>query len=245
MKLLDRFDNIQIKVQKAAQCVNRNPKDVKLVAVSKFHPIEEITPLIESGHYIFGESRVQELQEKQPLLPNDVEWHLIGHLQRNKVKYIVRMPNCKLIHSVDSLRLIEEIQCQCELNDRQEMDILIQVNVANDDAKFGVSAIEAIELIREAMRYDRVKIKGLMTIVPEVDKPEEVRGYFKKLRELLHQIQDAQIPGLELTELSMGLTGDFEVAIEEGATMVRIGSAIFGSRNYKKIDKYNCKEDIK
>ncbi|MCK4259111.1 MAG: YggS family pyridoxal phosphate-dependent enzyme [Halanaerobiales bacterium] len=232
VNVIERLAEVQSRIQKSAERVNRNLEEITLISVSKFHPIEEIEPLIETGNYVFGESRVQELQEKQPLLPNNVEWHLIGHLQRNKVKYVVRMPNCKCIHSVDSIRLIEEIQRQCELNDREEMDILIQVNIANDDAKFGISPQEVLNLIREVSKFDRVKVRGLMTIVLEVDDPEDVRIYFRKLKELRDQIKAAEISGIEMTELSMGMTGDFEIAIEEGATMVRIGSAIFGARNY-------------
>ncbi len=231
MNLLERLIDVQKRVGEAAARARRDPDEVQLIPVSKFHPLEEIQMLMTAGITDFGENRVQELLEKQSVLSGaEVNWHLIGHLQRNKVKYVVRMPNLKLIHSVDSFRLAEEIQKRCETEER-EMDILIQVNVANDDAKFGVPARTTVELIRRIFVFDRVKVKGLMTIVPEVDDPEEVRPYFRKLKELSMEIQTT-IPGVEMTELSMGMTNDFEIAIEEGATMVRVGSAIFGSRNY-------------
>ncbi|AZR73022.1 YggS family pyridoxal phosphate enzyme [Anoxybacter fermentans] len=229
MGLLERLADVQRRIRLAAERVNRNPEEIKLIPVSKYHSIEKIQTLLKAGIYDFGESRVQELREKQSQLPKDVNWHLIGHLQRNKVKYVVRMPNCKLIHSVDNLRLVQEIQRRCELEDTT-MDILVQVNVANDDAKFGILSGEALEFVKKVAEFDRVKVKGLMTIVPEVDDPEEVRPYFRRLKELSEEIRKAAIPGVEMAELSMGMTNDFEVAIEEGATMVRIGSAIFGPR---------------
>lgn len=232
MSLVKQYNDIQKRIQSAAERVGRNPEDVKLIPVSKYNPVESIQTLVDVGVKDFGESRVQELTEKQPQLSEEINWHLIGHLQRNKVKYIVRMPNCKLIHSVDSFRLAEEIQQRCEVEERDQVDILVQVNVANDDDKFGLPASKALDVIREIARLERVKIKGLMTIVFEVDEPEEVRPYFRKLRELADTIRGAGISGVEMKELSMGMTNDFEVAIEEGATMVRVGSAIFGARNY-------------
>lgn len=232
LSLVKQLNDIQERIQRTAERVDRNPEDVKLIPVSKYNPIESIQTLIDAGVKDFGESRVQELIEKQSQLSEEVNWHLIGHLQRNKVKYIVRMPNCKLIHSVDSFKLAEEIHRRCEVEERDQIDILVQVNVANDDDKFGLPASKALEMIQEIARLDRVKIKGLMTIVFAVDDAEEVRPYFRKLKELADTIKEAVIPGVEMKELSMGMTNDFEVAIEEGATMIRVGSAIFGERNY-------------
>lgn len=232
--LIEQYQEVLERVRQAAIKANRHPDEVKLVPVSKFNPVEKIETLLEIGVAAFAESKVQELQEKQPVLPPHVEWHLIGHLQRNKVKYVVRMPNCRLIHSVDSFRLAEEIQRQCEKEERV-MEILIQVNVANDDAKFGVPVGEALAMVKDIATLERVKVKGLMTIVPEADDPEETRPHFRRLRQLAEEIRTVGIPGVEMQELSMGMTGDFPVAIEEGATLVRVGSAIFGARDYENI----------
>lgn len=231
MEIVERLAAVQAEIHLVAKKAHRDPREVHLIPVSKFNPVESIETIFKAGICAFAENKVQELMEKQPQLPLEIEWHLIGHLQRNKVKYIVRMPNCRWVHSVDSLKLAEEIQRLCVAEDR-EMNILIQVNVAEDQAKFGVSIEDTLALVKSIATLDRVKVKGLMTIVPEVDDPEQSRPHFRRLRELAEEIDAAGIPGVEMCELSMGMTGDFAVAIEEGATMVRIGSAIFGARNY-------------
>lgn len=231
MEIVDRLAAVQEQIRLAAERAHRDPQEIRLIPVSKFNPVESIQAVFDAGITAFAENKVQELMEKQPQLPVEIEWHLIGHLQRNKVKYIVRMPNCRWIHAVDSLRLAEEIQRLCVAEDR-EMNILIQVNVAEDEAKFGASVFETLTLVKAIAVLDRVHVKGLMTIVPEVDDPELSRPHFRRLRELAREIEAENIPGVEMRELSMGMTGDFRVAIEEGATMVRIGSAIFGARDY-------------
>lgn len=230
MNLVERLRIVQKRIENAALKANRDPKEVKLIPVSKYHPIEAIQTLAEIGIKDFAENKVQELIEKQSTLSSKINWHFIGHLQRNKVKYLIRMPNIRLIHSVDSLRLAEEIQKRCEIEDR-EMNILIQLNVADDQAKFGVSDNQLFELIQQISCFERVKIKGLMTILPEID-PNKTRPYFRKLKELALEIENMGLAGVEMAELSMGMTNDFEIAIEEGATLIRIGSAIFGARNY-------------
>ena len=232
MNICERLAAIQERIQLAATRVNRNPVEVKLLPVSKFNPIESIEAVMAAGISDFAESKVQELMDKQSKMPLTVNWHLIGHLQRNKVKYVVRMLNCRMIHSVDSVQLAREIERHCATLERT-MDILIQVNVANDDAKFGVTLAEVFPLLQEVAELPHIRIKGLMTIVPEEDNPEKCRPYFRRLRELAKEIEQLRIPGVEMSELSMGMTGDFEVAIEEGATIVRIGSAIFGARSYQ------------
>lgn len=231
MNMRENLFGIQERIRQAALRVNRNPGEIKLVPVSKFNPIEKIQELVDVGVSDFAENKVQELMDKQAQMTERINWHLIGHLQRNKVKYIVRMPNCRMIHSVESLRLAEEIERNCAEVGRT-MDILLQVNVANDDAKFGLSVDETMHMAKKVSLLPHLKLKGLMTILPEEDHPEKCRPYFQRLRELALEIAAAEIAGVEMVELSMGMTGDFEVAIEEGATLVRIGSAIFGARNY-------------
>ena len=231
---LTRLENVKERMEQAANRAGRDVEDVKLIPVSKYHSIDKIKELMEIGIYTFGESRAQELRDKQEILSEEINWHFIGHLQRNKVKYIIRMPNCEYIHSLDSMRLAKKIQHRCELEET-EIKVLVQVNVANDDDKFGILARNALEYIEKvAKKFDRIKIKGLMTILPHFDDPEDCRPYFRKLKELSQQIGEANIPGVEMKELSMGMTNDFEVAIEEGATMIRVGSGIFGPRNYDK-----------
>lgn len=231
MEIAEQLAAVQKQICLAAERAHRHPEEIRLIPVSKFHPVESIQAVMDAGIYAFAENKVQELMEKQPQLPLDLEWHLIGHLQRNKVKYVVRMPNCRWVHSVDTLPLAQEIQRLCTAAGR-EMNVLIQVNVAEDEAKFGVSSPEALTLIKAIAALDRVKVKGLMTIVPEADDPELSRPHFRRLRELAEEIAAERIPGVEMCELSMGMTGDFAVAIEEGATIVRVGSAIFGQRDY-------------
>lgn len=179
----------------------------------------------------FGENKVQELTEKYEALPKDIHWHMIGHLQRNKVKYIV--DKACLIHSVDSLRLAEEISQQA-MKKQVEADILVEVNIAQEDSKFGISKEEAITLVEDIAKLPGVHVKGLMTIAPFVEDPEENRLYFRKMKELSVDIAEKNIDNVSMDILSMGMTGDYMVAIEEGATMVRVGTGIFGERDYNK-----------
>lgn len=220
---------VEEKMRAACEKANRNIDEVKLIAVSKTKPVEDIEEAYDYGIRDYGENKVQELDEKFPVLPKDINWHLIGHLQRNKVKYIV--DKVRLIHSVDSVRLAEQINIEAEKKD-VDVDILVQVNIANEDTKFGLMEDDTIDTIKQISLLPRVHIKGLMTIAPYTDNPEDNRGYFRGMKELSEKINSLNINGVEMRELSMGMTGDYEVAIEEGATLVRVGTGIFGNRNY-------------
>lgn len=229
--LQENMKNIEERIQAACSKAGRERHEVTLVNVSKTNPIEVLKTGYNLGMRVFGENKVQELREKIPALPEDISWHMIGHLQRNKIKYIIGGVHC--IHSVDSYRLAEAIQQEAVKNDRH-MDILVQVNVVGETTKFGLDLQEVTRLVREISSLDRVHIKGLMTIAPFVENPEDNRMVFKAMKELSVDINQQNIDNVSMNELSMGMTNDFEVAIEEGATMIRIGTALFGARNYQK-----------
>ena len=212
------------KIKLAAERVGRKEESVKLVAVTKTVDVSKIKEAMAAGIKIIGENRVQEAREKFKDIGKEVEWHLIGHLQTNKVKYIFDI--FSLIHSVDSLPLSEEIQRRAE-NKGLETDILIEVNLSGEKTKFGILPEKAINFVKDISRFKNINIMGLMTIPPFSESPEDSRKYFKMLRMLR---DDIQREGIEMKELSMGMSNDFEVAVEEGATMVRIGTAIFGER---------------
>ena len=218
-------DNIEAACLKA----NRSPGDVTLIAVSKTKPVSMLMEAYEAGARDFGENKVQELVDKAPLLPGDIRWHMIGHLQRNKVKYII--DKVAMIHSVDSLRLAEEIDKEAKKHGLT-MDILIEVNVANEENKFGVSVEEAPALVAEIAKLSAVNIRGLMTVAPFTENSEDNRTYFQKLKQLSVDIEQKNIDNVNMSMLSMGMTGDYTVAIEEGATYVRVGTGIFGERVY-------------
>lgn len=229
MDVKENYKAVEEKVQKACQKAGRDRSEVTLIAVSKTKPaglIEELLPL---GVKDFGENKVQELTSKYEELPKDLHWHLIGHLQRNKVKYII--DKACLIHSVDSLRLAETIHHEAEKKGLV-MPVLIEVNVAREESKFGVSVEETLPLIQEVAKLQNIAIKGLMTIAPYVEDPEDNREIFRKLKNLSVDIKGENMNNVTMDVLSMGMTGDYEVAIEEGATLVRVGTGIFGERNY-------------
>lgn len=257
----DNYAEVDARVRAACERAGRDRSEVTLIAVSKTKPLEQVCDLIAAGVRDFGENKVQELAGKQDVLAgrkkvsedahvpageadafdvpaetaSAVRWHLIGHLQRNKVKYIVG--RAALIHSVDSLRLAQEIEkeavkLEAASGAPAEIPVLIEVNIGNEESKTGVPCAEAAELVRQAAALPHVKVRGLMCIAPFVDDPEENRGHFARMRALRDEIAAEKIPGVEMKELSMGMTGDFEVAVEEGATMIRVGTAIFGARNY-------------
>jgi len=215
----------------AASCrAGRDPGEVRLVAVSKVKPAELIEEAWQSGQQLFGESYVQEFRDKEPLVRAAVVWHFIGGLQTNKVKYL--RGKVAMIHSVDRLALAEEIDRQWgKINGCVE--ILLQVNVGDEESKSGCAPEELADLAAAVAHLEHVRIRGLMCLPPFSDDPEAVRPYFRQLRELAGQVSALQIPGVEMRELSMGMSGDFEVAVEEGATRVRIGTAIFGERSGK------------
>ena len=233
----ENLQQIERRIQAACDRSGRAREEVLLIAVSKTKPASMVREAMEAGIRDFGENKVQELCGKAEEIsgPADLpaagtlNWHLIGHLQRNKVKYVV--DRACLIHSVDSLRLAEEIQKEAEKKDCQA-DILIEVNIGDEESKSGVAKEEAISLVKAVAPLSRVHIKGLMAVAPIVAEPDESRPYFREMARLREEIRSMGLPGVEMKELSMGMTGDFEVAIEEGATMVRVGTAIFGGRNY-------------
>ena len=223
-----RLEHIKERIRRACESCNRDADSVHLVAVSKTIPAGTVKEAIESGVTILGENYVQEAREKfNALAQYPVSWHFIGHLQSNKAKYAVRLFD--LIHSVDSLKLARELDKQAKKVDKIQK-ILVQVNISGEDTKSGISADETPRLISEISRLENLSIRGLMTMPPYFYQPEKVKPFFAALRELRDQIKAQALPNVSLEELSMGMTGDFEVAIEEGATLVRIGTAIFGER---------------
>lgn len=227
--IAEHLQDVQKEIQKACERSRRNPGDVTLIAVSKTKPIALIQEAIDAGQVIFGENKVQELCSKYKTLPEHLQWHMIGHLQRNKVKYIA--DKVALIHSVDSLRLAQTIDQEGQKIHRI-IPILIEVNVAQEESKFGVSVEDTLPLIQEISQLPYVQIRGLMTIAPYVENPEENRPVFCKLRQLSVDIKEKNMNNVYMDILSMGMTNDYQVAVEEGATMVRVGTGIFGERNY-------------
>ena len=228
MELKQRLEDIRERIRRAAESCNRDPDSIRLVAVSKTVPAETVKEAIEAGATILGENYVQEAREKfDALVLYPVSWHFIGHLQSNKAKYAVRLFD--LIHTVDSLKLARALDKEAKKVDKIQ-PILVQVNISGEDTKSGISAAVAPELISQISQSENLAVKGLMTMPPYFYQPEKVRPYFAALRELRDQIKKQSLPNVSLDELSMGMTGDFEVAIAEGATIVRIGTAIFGER---------------
>lgn len=219
-------------IDNACQKSGRKRETVALIAVSKTKPLSMLQDAYEAGARDFGENKVQELTEKIPKMPSDVRWHMIGHLQRNKVKYIV--DKVYMIHSVDSLRLAEEISREA-LKKNVTVKILIEVNVAGEESKFGAAVSETAALAESIARLPAVQIEGLMTIAPFVENPEENRVYFQKLRQLSVDIAHRNIDNVNMNVLSMGMTGDYSVAVEEGATCVRVGTGIFGERKMEEV----------
>lgn len=227
--LVNNYNHVLNQVNAACEKVNRNKDEVTLIAVSKTKPSSDIQELYDYGVRDFGENKVQELTSKYEELPKDIRWHLIGHLQTNKVKYIV--DKVYMIHSVDSVKLAREIEKEAAKKN-VNVNILVQVNVANEDTKFGLDNSEVIKIVEEIATLPHLRIKGLMTIAPFVDDGEENRKYFNELKELSVDIKAKNIDNVCMDMLSMGMSGDFETAIEEGATHVRVGTSIFGVRNY-------------
>ena len=227
----ENYREVDRKVCEACARAGRDRSEVTLIAVSKTKPVEMIREAMEAGANVFGENKVQELCDKYEQLPKNLHWHLIGHLQRNKVKYIVGKTD--LIHSVDSLRLAEEISREA-VKKQVEVNILIEVNVAQEESKFGTTTEETEKLVRDISFLPGVHIKGLMTIAPFVEDPEENRIYFRKLRQLAVDIGNKNIDNVSMSILSMGMTGDYTVAVQEGSAIVRVGTGIFGERDYSK-----------
>ena len=225
----DQFHEIQKRVAAACLRSGREPGEVTLIAVSKTKPVEDLKEAYEAGARDFGENKVQDLLDRIETMPSDINWHMIGHLQSNKVKYIIG--KTALIHSVDSLHLakvIEQESAKRECSTR----ILMEINIAGEESKFGVSPEEAVHLAMEIDKFPHIQLCGLMTVAPFTQDPEENRKYFCKMRKLLIDIVSKTPHNSNMGVLSMGMTGDYEVAIEEGATCIRVGTGIFGSRTY-------------
>ena len=216
-------------MEEACRVSGRNPEEVSLIAVSKTKPVSMLQEAYDAGCRDFGENKVQEIMDKIDRLPSDIRWHMIGHLQTNKVKYIVG--KVFLIHSVDSLHLAEAISKEA-VKQNTTVNILIEVNVAKEDNKYGAMAEDTVSLVEKIALLPGICVKGLMTIAPYVENPQENRQYFVKLRQLAVDIKSKNIDNVHMDILSMGMTGDYMVAIEEGATYVRVGTGIFGERQY-------------
>lgn len=227
----ENLSKVEENIRQACERGNRQEDSVTLIAVSKTKPIEMVKEAYDYGIRQFGENKAQEMKEKYEALPKDIQWHFIGHLQTNKVKYVVG--RASLIHSVDSLHLAQAIEKESEKKGVIS-HVLIEVNVAQEKSKFGLKTEETLELVKQVAALKHIKIEGLMTIAPFVPDPEENREVFRKLCELSVDISSKNIDNVSMSVLSMGMTNDYQVAIEEGATYVRVGTGIFGERNYSK-----------
>ncbi|HHX60730.1 MAG TPA: YggS family pyridoxal phosphate-dependent enzyme [Epulopiscium sp.] len=225
------IETIKEEIKKAAISSGRNPEEVMLIAVTKTRTTDEMKTVEELGLINFGENRVQELEKKYHAFGDHINWHIIGHLQRNKVKYIIH--KVKLIHSVDSLKLATAIDTEAA-KENKIIHILLQVNIANEDTKFGLTVAEVIPLLKEIALLKNIKVQGLMTIAPYTEDPEENRKYFRGLKNLSVDINSQKIDNIYIKELSMGMTNDYIVAVEEGSTMIRVGTGIFGNRDYNR-----------
>ena len=225
--IAENLAQVHKNIEDAARSAGRDPAEITLIDVSKTKPVSMLMEAYDAGERVFGENKVQEIMDKYDQMPQDVSWHMIGHLQRNKVKYIVG--KVSMIHSVDSLRLAEAIEQEAAKIDTV-VPVLLEVNVAEEESKFGLSVEEVIPLAEQIASFSHVRVCGLMTIAPYVTDPEENRPIFRQLKKLSVDIAAKNINNVTMNVLSMGMTGDYTVAVEEGATMVRVGTGIFGSR---------------
>ena len=227
--LKEQLMQVEENIQKACKRAGRSRDEVTLIAVSKTKPVEVLQEAYDLGVRVFGENKVQELTQKYEALPKDIQWHMIGHLQTNKVKYIV--DKVAMIHSVDSLKLAETIEKEAERKNCI-VKILVEVNVAGEESKYGLKMEEVLQFVEIISTFKHIRVCGLMTIAPFVEISEENRTIFKNLHKLSVDINNKNIDNVSVSILSMGMTNDYEVAIEEGADMVRVGTGIFGVRNY-------------
>ena len=223
----ENLEEVREKIRQACQRSGRREEDVTLISVSKTKPVEMLKEAYEAGSRDFGENRVQEIMEKYGQMPEDVRWHMIGHLQKNKVRQVI--DKAVLIHSVDTVELAEQIEKDAAKRDLT-VDILLEVNVAEEESKFGFRTEEVEAAVMKIKEFPHVHIKGLMTIAPFVSNSEDNREVFKKLYQVYVDIRSKNIDNVNMSVLSMGMTGDYEVAVEEGATMIRVGTGIFGAR---------------
>lgn len=225
----ENLDNVYEKIKINCKEVNRKSNDVKLVAVAKNHPPKKIIRALKAGQKVFGENRVQELLEKNELFfDQDIKWHFIGHLQKNKVKYLMKIKQLEMIESIDSLEIAEEVNSEADKHNKK-IDILLQVNIAKDPKKYGFTEENLQKAFKKIDEYKNVNIKGLMTITPYKKNPEDVRKYYKDMKKLFDKLNNN---GYKLDELSMGMSNDYHIAVQEGATIIRVGTAIFGKRKY-------------
>ena len=228
-EIFENIAHVKARIRMACERSHRDPSEVTLIAVSKTKPVQDLECAIAAGMDCFGENKVQELTMKMDTLTQPLHWHMIGHLQKNKVKYIVG--RAELIHSVDSVELAAKIQEEAQKR-QTTANILVEVNVSGEESKFGVSPYQLLDVIEKIAQMPNIRIQGLMTIAPFTEDPEQSRPFFKNLRNLAVDIKSKNIDNVNMNVLSMGMTGDYEVAVEEGATMVRVGTGIFGARNY-------------
>lgn len=229
-RITDNIDHVEKRIAEACERAGRPRESVQLIAVSKTKPVPDLMEALNYGHNVFGENKVQEIRDKVEAMGTEgIHWHMIGHLQANKVKYLIGVVD--LIHSVDNDKLAAEIEKQAAKHD-VVMDVLCEVNMAGEETKFGLKPEETMDFVKRISELPHLKVRGLMTIAPYTEDPESNRVYFKGLRELKDRINAEHIPGVDMDTLSMGMTGDYEVAIEEGATLVRVGTGIFGERHY-------------
>lgn len=226
--ITQNYDKVLENIKSACKSSGRKESEVTLIVVSKTKPVSDIQELYNHGVRVFGENKVQELCDKYEELPKDIKWHMIGHLQRNKVKYII--DKVELIHSVDSVRLARQIEEEAAKKNVR-VDILIEVNVAGEESKFGLKTEEVPDIVTQIAGFPHVSIKGLMTIPPFAENPEDNRKYFNKLKQLAVDIKAKNIDNVSMDKLSMGMTGDYTAAVTEGASYVRVGTGIFGERN--------------
>jgi PLP dependent protein len=227
--LSENIEKLLKNIEETCYECDRKPNSVMLVAVTKTVDPDRISEAVSYGLTELGENKVQELTSKYPLLPNFIKWHMIGHLQRNKVKYII--DKVKLIQSVDSLKLAEEIDRQSKKKSLK-MDILIEVNIGEEESKFGIKPEEALEFALSLQEFQNIRLRGLMTVAPFFEDSERVRPYMRKMRTLFKDLQGMALPQQSIDILSMGMSNDYRIAIEEGSTMIRVGSIIFGERHY-------------
>lgn len=225
--IASNLDDVRARIEAACARSGRDPKEVTLIAVSKTKPLEDLKDAYEAGSRDFGENKVQEIVSKAPEMPEDARFHMIGHLQRNKVKQVLK--HVVMIHSVDSVSLAEQIQEEAA-KEGLHVDVLLEVNVAKEESKFGFTPEEVEAAVQVIKDFPNIHICGLMTIAPFVENPEENRPVFQKLYQLAVDIKSKNIDNVTMGVLSMGMTGDYEVAVEEGATMIRVGTGIFGAR---------------
>ncbi len=231
MSIKDNIDDILKRVGNACKKAGRNPGDITVVAVSKTVDYQRAKEAVEAGINNLGENRVQELVKKyEDMKDTDAKWHMIGHLQKNKVKYII--DKTVLIHSIESLELAEEINKRANKNNLIA-DILIELNIGEEESKFGITEERVYDFINSMDKFDNIRVLGLMTVAPFCENPEDVRWVFKKMKNIYDKVSTMKLQNVQMKYLSMGMTNDFEIAIEEGSNIIRIGTAIFGARNYK------------